>query len=442
MFKLMIADDNPFVLNELSTIIDWEDFDMCITGTFSNGKSLLDAAKADMPDVVLTDISMPIMNGMDLANALRQLSSDVKIIFISSYADFTYAQKALQMQIFEYILKPFEEKQLSDTMARILKELQTEYFQRYEQNKTLKQVETFRMHALEKYMCELLYHTIEDSRVLSELTTLEVTLYSSYKLQLALITPDNETGMFRSSTVSKIRSILYAQKHQDFQAILMPVADGHLAILFICKSDFSDIKNCLAQLSIDIETMTGLRATIGFSRSAKSFADLPMLYVQAKEATTQAYSMHIPLLEYKAIQCFSNTDYPGDNAVEDVSLYSNGQKITSSTTKKYIKQIKEYIEAHYAEQITTRDVSSAVYLSTNYANHIFTTKYGFTIYEYVTQCRIEAAKKLLRETDKQVALIAELVGYQGKTNFYISFKRNVGITPTEYRRRAEGSSHP
>lgn len=439
MFKLMIADDNPYVLNELSNIIDWEDFDMCIAGTFSNGKALLDAAKKAIPDVVLTDISMPIMNGIDLASALRQLSSDIKIILISSYADFTYAQKALQMQVFEYLLKPFDNKQLTETMSRTLKELQTEYYQRYEQTKTLKQVETFRMLALEKYMSELLYHATEDSRVLSELAALEVKLFSSYKLQLALITPDNETGMFRSNIVNKIRSILYAETHQNYQTILMPVTDGHFAILFIYKSDFSDIHDHLAQLSVDIETMTELHTTIGFSRSTKSFADLPMLYSQAKEATSQACSMHIPLLGYKEIQFFSSGDHASRHPAEADKAEAAPQRTASSTSKKYVKQMKEYVESHFAEQITTRDVSQSAYLSANYANQLFTTECGYTIYEYVTQCRIREAKRLLKETDKQIALIAELVGYNGKTNFYIAFKRNVGITPTEYRRRGEES---
>ena len=214
---------------------------MCIAGTFPNGKALLDAATENMPDVVLTDISMPVLDGIGLATALRQLSSEVKIIFISSYADFSYAQKALQMQVFEYILKPFDNPQLSDTMSRTLKELQAEHYQRFEQKRTLQQVETFRTLALEKYMSELLYHTTEDAQVLSELAELEVKLFSSYRLLLARVTPDNETGMFSSHTVNKIRSILYSSSQQEYQTVLMPVTGGHFAILFIYSDSFSGI---------------------------------------------------------------------------------------------------------------------------------------------------------------------------------------------------------
>lgn len=437
MFKLMIADDNPYILEELCNVIDWEDFDMCITGTFPNGKALLEAAMKDIPDVVLTDISMPVMNGIELATAIRKISSDVKIIFISSYADFSYAQKALQMNVSEYILKPFDNLQLSDTMRHTLEELQTEHYRRFEQKRALQQAETFRTLALEKYMSELLYHVTEHSQVIAELANLEVTLFPSYRLQLALVSPDNEIGMFRSNTVNKIRSILYSNTQPAYQTILMPVSDGHFAILFIYQSDFSGISDLLAQLNIDIEAITCMHTTIGFSRSTTCFADLPTLYFQAKKAMEQANAIHVPLLGYKMIQFSSGAEHNIYETADNVSFSTNAQRKISSTTKKYAKEMKLYIEKHFAEQITTRDVSQAVFLSANYANQLFTTECGYTIYEYVTQCRIREAKRLLAETDKPILLIAELVGYNGKTNFYISFKRNVGITPTEYRRRAE-----
>ena len=128
MFKLMIADDNPFILKELCEDIDWEDFDLELTGSFSNGKTLLEAARINMPDVILTDISMPVMDGISMATAIRQLSSGVKIIFISSYADFEYAQKALALQLSGYILKPFEPEQFQKVMNTVLEELRKDLF--------------------------------------------------------------------------------------------------------------------------------------------------------------------------------------------------------------------------------------------------------------------------------------------------------------------------
>ena len=83
MFKLMIADDNPHTLLGLSEDTDWEDFDFTLTGAFQNGKDLLIAAMQDMPDLVITDISMPQMDGITLTGELYRLKPDIKIVFIS-----------------------------------------------------------------------------------------------------------------------------------------------------------------------------------------------------------------------------------------------------------------------------------------------------------------------------------------------------------------------
>ena len=69
MFKLMIADDNPYALGELRDMVDWESLDLALIGAYPNGKELLDAAKAEIPDIVITDISMPVLNGIALTTA-------------------------------------------------------------------------------------------------------------------------------------------------------------------------------------------------------------------------------------------------------------------------------------------------------------------------------------------------------------------------------------
>ena len=107
MFKLMIADDNPHTLSGLSEDTDWEDFDFTLTGAFRNGKDLLNAAILDMPDLVITDISMPQMDGITLTEELYRQKPDLKIVFISSYSEFDYAKSALKLHIFDYILNPY-----------------------------------------------------------------------------------------------------------------------------------------------------------------------------------------------------------------------------------------------------------------------------------------------------------------------------------------------
>ena len=122
----MIAEDNPFALKELCEEIEWEKYGVRLIGSFSDGKALLEQAIKDMPDVVLTDIFMPILDGIGLASALRELSKEVKIVFISSCADFECAQKALLMRVSGYLLKPFEEDQIARIMMQVQNEIKEE----------------------------------------------------------------------------------------------------------------------------------------------------------------------------------------------------------------------------------------------------------------------------------------------------------------------------
>ena len=416
MFQLMIADDNPFILKELCNDTDWEDFDLNVAGTFPNGKALLDAARTNMPDVILTDISMPIMDGISLATAIRELSSDVKIIFISSYADFEYARKALSMQISGYILKPFEPEQLADMMNKVLEELRQESFRRFERDRSLHQIETLRSIALENYMAELLYHSKENSLVLTQLRELQFSLFPSYELQVAAISfsCDQADHDSYNDMVNRVRSVLYGYPSQDYRFILMPVDTGNIAVLLIRSASAPDTANLLAQVHVDIEAMTGLSTTIGYSKTADSFSLVMGLFAQANAAKDSTSSASV--IGYEDIQTESS------------------RKNTSGPSKEHVRKMKEYIAEHYKEPITMHDVATAVFLSPSYANHCFNSECGCSIFDFITQSRINEAKRLLLESDEQITMISELVGYNGKTNFYLAFKKNVGMSPAQFRR--------
>lgn len=123
MFEVMVAEDNAYILKELCKNISWEKYEMQIVASYPNGKTLLEAAKLQMPDIVVTDISMPIMDGISLAKELRQLSSNVRIIFVSGHADFKYAQQAIGLRVSGYILKPFEKTQFDEVLQLVRGEL-------------------------------------------------------------------------------------------------------------------------------------------------------------------------------------------------------------------------------------------------------------------------------------------------------------------------------
>ena len=100
---------------------------------------------------------------------------------------------------------------------------------------------------------------------------------------------------------------------------------------------------------------------------------------------------------------------------------------------KTVDTIKEMIKNKYHEHITIEDISKSVYLSGRHANGLFKKETGKTIFDYVIEYRIEVAKKLLKDPNSKVASVAEEVGYLNTSYFCLAFKKNVGMTPAEYK---------
>jgi len=102
-WKLLLADDHNIVIEGLRRILDHPDFE--IAGVVNNGRSLLRAAKEIQPDIIIADITMPLLNGIDAARQIRKSNPDVKIIFLTMHPDVTFATEALAAGGSGYVLK-------------------------------------------------------------------------------------------------------------------------------------------------------------------------------------------------------------------------------------------------------------------------------------------------------------------------------------------------
>ncbi|TBL74644.1 response regulator transcription factor [Paenibacillus thalictri] len=105
MYKLILVDDDRPVLAYLTKSIPWSDLGIQLTGTFDNGLIALEVAKNDVPDIIITDIGMPKMNGLELIDAIRSFNPGLLSILISCHDKFEYAQQAIRLNVTEYMLK-------------------------------------------------------------------------------------------------------------------------------------------------------------------------------------------------------------------------------------------------------------------------------------------------------------------------------------------------
>lgn len=120
MLKALIVDDEPWVLEGLRTMVDWEKSGFELCGEALNGPEALRLIELHQPDLVLTDINIPVFNGLELITRLNQsMDRPPRFVILSGYDDFQYARTALRQQVEQYLLKPVDEDELEDLLSRL-----------------------------------------------------------------------------------------------------------------------------------------------------------------------------------------------------------------------------------------------------------------------------------------------------------------------------------
>lgn len=120
MLKVLLVDDEPFIIQGLKVLIDWEQEGFMIAGTASNGKEAYDFLQKEEVDLIIADIQMPVMTGLELQETIRKENlSNAYFVILSGYADFEYARRALQNECTDYILKPVDREMLLKLLNRV-----------------------------------------------------------------------------------------------------------------------------------------------------------------------------------------------------------------------------------------------------------------------------------------------------------------------------------
>ena len=126
MINVYIADDEVWITLGLKKLLEKLDIDARVVGTANNGLTAKEEIALFKPDVVFTDIRMPGLTGLELLRAIPEVSPDSKVVIISGYAEFSYAQEAVQHHAFDYLLKPIKEEELTRVMSAIVNNMEVE----------------------------------------------------------------------------------------------------------------------------------------------------------------------------------------------------------------------------------------------------------------------------------------------------------------------------
>ena len=126
MIKVIVVDDERFVRMGIVGETDWASLGCEVVGEAENGLDALELVQKKNPDLMICDIRMPKMNGLEMLKKLREEKNPVQVIFLTAYSEFSYAREALKLYAFDYLLQPFEDGELESAILRAKERIETD----------------------------------------------------------------------------------------------------------------------------------------------------------------------------------------------------------------------------------------------------------------------------------------------------------------------------
>lgn len=266
MFKVMIVDDEPMIRQGLQSLVEWDHYQFEVCATASNGVEALEKYKQHSPELILIDIRMPMMDGLQTIQELRKQGAACKILILSGYGEFQYAQQAIRYRVDGYVLKPIDEDELTGFVAKISKDLMKEQKQRQLNTQTeslLKEewLSSFVVHDLleEELLSEhwaRLFHVAEDQLRLVLIDTYSrehsLTLRNQIKQQLTQFVTEHRWGEVFSSE-AYIGLLLYqldmsSFKRERLEEVLQQACGSAVHYVALISDEHSSIHSLYEQV--------------------------------------------------------------------------------------------------------------------------------------------------------------------------------------------------
>lgn len=401
MIKMIVIDDEFLVRVGIKETISWHEYGVEIVGEAPNGKSGLELVKALQPDIIITDIKMPVMDGLELVKRIKELNYENEIIILSGYKDFEYAKDTLENGAFSYLLKPIDNKELIEKVLSAIKKLN-------EERNTKNFIENLRadIPAIKnKIVQDILIENIEKDAIKEKLTLYDIKIDDEGVVVYCKLDELNneKDGKKREEALLSLYNNLHDRFKEKATSFYSDLTKENFYLICSMTSDESE-KICNEVINEYAKTNLVV-VSLGIS-TYKSLSMLSDAYKKAKELTENKL--------YPLINTVANELHPSIN------------------NNPLIIQAMEYIAQNYSRNITVKMVADSLYVSESHLMHLFKDSINKTFNECLTDYRIMIAKQLLASRKFKVYEIAELVGYNDSKYFSQIFKKRVGLSPNQY----------
>lgn len=520
VYRLIIVDDEPAPREGLAAFFQNQPCGFEVIGLADGGLQALAMVKEYQPDLLLADIRMPDMDGLELAKRCLELQHPPKLLIMSSYDEAAYIKTALKLQAVDYLFKPLDLVELKGVLAHIYHQLEKE---RYEQEQRKIQLE--KLNHSRGWLRTLFLQKIVDNFYLGEdeiekkLTGLEMDLPMDAAYCVVCVKIDRNDGKCEEQS---------DQKEDDLCSLMEDILSLHSAgyvfpytnnyFVIIMKDVPEEQQGLVAEAKAVSREVTealfaeGIHTAVGIGSAVCSRKEIPVCFRTARdniqervfEAKSSSVNRAHLLQAAKEIKdrLLSTDNAALDTAVnyyfqilsksKDISLLYAVQSVSllvSETSQvlpdmgknsageqdvqmdayerlthcdtlpqmkevilDYCKAVNKFVCGHvhsmsedtvnrirqivgeqYMYSLNIQTIAEQVYLTPNYICLLFKQMTGQTINQYITEVRINMAKKYLEDAGVRLADVGALVGYTEPSYFSKVFKRYVALTPKEYR---------
>ncbi|WP_312642665.1 response regulator [Hydrogenoanaerobacterium sp.] len=457
MFKVMLADDENRILKFLQTSIPWTQLGLEVAATATDGNEALRLAQEECVDIVVTDIRMPGLDGLELCQSLHEINPNIQIIIVSGYADFDYAKRAIQLQVLGYCLKPIIENEMIAFLRIAVKNIRKEttlngdsLLDSIEEGNEHQIAEIFeelgvvapryyiavsvRVHNIAKQLgAELTLklgkhkYLYFSSRPLNRKAANELICYTGEKggigIWPAAVAPSQLKDAISDTTIMAYQFFISSTPTVCEKLVEGPLTDDL----------FSQMKQALIapeQLKAFLEKLQTANCSMLFNlRSAFRFYN----YIYSSKllgTILEGEEYYLYGYEQLAVEygCFEDIL---SEMLNTLCVPPMRETQDASSASSFMKIIK-YLNENYEKDISLKKLSELFHMNSSYVSQLVKNETGLTYSQYLTELRIGKAKQLLQTTNLSLNEISEAVGFNDYFYFIKKFKKVVGVTPGRF----------
>jgi two-component system response regulator YesN len=287
----MLVDDEPNILRNLESIIPWGTMGIEVIGRAKNGQQALDIARKQLLDIILIDIRMPIMDGITFLKHLREFNQSAAVMIITGYQDFEYARSVLQYDVYDYILKPINYKELISNTEKIALKIRAKKRDEIEKKKKWGRVINL---AYEKILYDAImdyttvntkYELSEDELDLEEFSYIFLFIDLDNYTQLSLSWSEKQRKLWNFAVRNVLQDVL---TDRDLKFVILQLREGEWCVLIeqdtqILDFDVETTKNMADHMQYEVNKYVHLKISIGIYTQLVSFTELATVYKKLQQ---------------------------------------------------------------------------------------------------------------------------------------------------------------